>query len=90
MAKRIHQDRNVELKEEYVDFTAGEKDREWQCQEHQTTPRQKGQYGEIDVAKWSTKKKANTDHSDVHLYFTNIMAVIQELKEENEEKLKTF
>jgi uncharacterized protein YdcH (DUF465 family) len=29
------------------------------------------------------KKKANTDHFDVHLYFTNIMAVIKDMKEEN-------
>jgi hypothetical protein len=45
------------MEEDYAELMAGEKDSEWHCQEHETTPRQRGQYGEINVAMWLERKR---------------------------------
>jgi hypothetical protein len=77
------------MEKDYAEFTAGEKDSEWQCQEHETTPIQKGQYGEINVAEWSAERKTNTDNIDFHAYFTNLVAVMKESIKETSYQIET-
>jgi hypothetical protein len=78
MAELPLRDRDFESKKEDAEVAAGKKDRKWQCHEHETTLSQKGQYGELNVIEWATKKKTAADSTEFQTYFTNLLKVMKE------------